>query len=64
MDVLERDGETGGARRGQETKDGGIAEGDLEVKGRMEGKRAELERREIISGERRTGEMRGQRVEK
>lgn len=36
MDVLERDEETGEERRGQETKDGGIAEGDLEVKGRME----------------------------
>lgn len=36
MDVLERDGETGEERRGQETKDGEIAEGDLEVKGRME----------------------------
>lgn len=49
MDVLERDGETGEERRGQETKDGGIAEGDLEVKGRIEAKE-ELERREMILG--------------
>lgn len=38
MDVLERDRETGGERRGQETKNGGIGEVDLEVKGRIEGK--------------------------
>lgn len=61
MDVLERDGETGSERRGQETKDGGIAEGDLEVKGRMEGKR---ERGEMTRGGRITEETRGQRAEK
>ncbi len=38
MDVLERDRETGGERGGQETMDGEIEEGDLEVKGRIDGK--------------------------
>lgn len=38
MDVLERDRETRKERRGQETKDGGIVEGGLEVKGRREGR--------------------------
>lgn len=53
MDVLERDGETGEERRGQETKDGGIAEGDLEVKGRIEAKEKNWkEKRNDIGGER------------
>lgn len=38
MDVLERDRETRKERRGQETKDGGIVEGGLEVKGWREGR--------------------------
>lgn len=38
MDVLERDRETKKERRRQETKDGGIVEEGLEVKGRREGR--------------------------